>query len=605
MTQASHASCIALAIALVTGFARSQSTERVSLGSVRVQGDGCSGPLSLSADARFVAIGSQATNFTAGDVPLTWDVFIRDRHTGVTECISLDPSGLPGNGDSWDPTISADGRYVAFWSYATNLLASDTNGKVDVFVHDRVNGTVQIASLSFSGAQGNDDSLSPAISADGSCVAFTSRASNLVTGDTNGVLDIFVRDLVAGTTERVSVATGGAQANDDSFNPSISGDGRFVAFTSLATNLIAGDSNGVVDVFVRDRLNGTTVRVSVSSSGAEGNSYSYGTFLLSTEEPVNQLSADGRFVVFESEATNLVAGDTNGSKDIFVHDLLTGTTERASVDSAGVQGNGDSMAPAISADGLTVGFLSQASNLVTGDANAFADVFVHDRVTGTTERVNVDSHGAEADDSSGGVVLSGDGSVVCFGSIATNLVADDTNMTCDTFLRFRAASAPAQTLCLGDGSSGNCPCANNGAIGRGCQNSASTGGALLNWDGNASLFTDTFTLHSAGQIPGALSIFLQGNQVIGPVFYGDGLRCVGGALLRMYVRNAPPGGAASAPIGLELSISARSGALGDVISPGQTRCYQTYYRDSVTTFCPSPQGDVWNSSAGLSVTWGQ
>src|SRR5689334_1880071 len=239
MTHASQAVQFALAISLLPGLAQSQSTERVSLGSARVQSDGGCGSMSLSADARFVALSSVATNFTAGDVFMTSDLFVRDRHTGLTQCITLDSGGMPASGESYDPMMSADGRCVAFYSQATNLLAGDTTGKVDVFVRDLVNGTLQIASLSSTGAQGDSDSATPAVSADGNIVAFASRATNLVAGDTNGGFDVFVRDLAAGTTERVSVSTGGVQGNDWSFNPSISGDGRFVAFTSFGSNLVA------------------------------------------------------------------------------------------------------------------------------------------------------------------------------------------------------------------------------------------------------------------------------------------------------------------------------------------------------------------------------
>jgi len=343
----------------------------------------------------------------------------------------------------------------------------------------------------------------------------------------------------------------------------------------------------------------------VSSAGVQGNFSSGGFGGGSTGTPVNQLSADGRFVVFESAATNLVAGDTGGFTDVFVHDILSGVTERVSVDSAGVEGNEVSITPSISADGRFVGFLSNASNLVAGDTNTNYDVFVHDRLFGTTERMSVDSRGVQANDNSGGVVLSPNGRLVGFSSVATNLVSGDTNGRSDTLLRYRGGPPPAQAFCFGDGSSGNCPCANNGASGRGCQNSSSTGGAQLTCEGNPSLLADSLSLRSTGQTPVVMSIFLQGNSAIGAVFYGDGLRCLGGTLLRLFVRSAPPGGAASAPLGLEPSISMRSAALGDVIGVGETRCYQAYYRDPVISFCPGPQGDSWNISSGLAIVWGQ
>jgi hypothetical protein len=200
-------------------------------------------------------------------------------------------------------------------------------------------------------------------------VAFESYAGNLVENDTNGTLDIFVHDRLTGITERVSVDSSGMQGNSTSQNASLSADGRYVAFESYAGNLIATDTNGAIDVFVHDRLTGITERASVDSSGMEGNSSSRNA----------SLSADGRYVAFESYAGNLVATDTNGAIDVFVHDRLTGITERVSVDSSGMQGNSSSQNVSLSADGQYVGFVSYASNLVSADINGYADVFVHKR----------------------------------------------------------------------------------------------------------------------------------------------------------------------------------------------------------------------------------
>jgi len=208
--------------------------------------------------------------------------------------------------------ISADGRYVAFSSSATNLVAGDTMG--GVFVRDRVKGTTTRVSVSTQGAPAFG--AEPAISADGRYVAFGSGASNLVAGDTNGIVDVFVRDRVAGTTTRVNISTRGAQTAhtdpdtmlEDSELPTISADGRYVAFLSGAGNLVDCDTNGIVDVFVRDRVRGTTTRVSVATRGAQANQRS--------SEPA--ISANGRYVAFSSDASNLVRGDTNGSSDVFV-----------------------------------------------------------------------------------------------------------------------------------------------------------------------------------------------------------------------------------------------------------------------------------------------
>jgi Tol biopolymer transport system component len=239
------------------------------------------------------------------------------------------------------------------------LVAGDNHGIPDVFVHDRQTGATERVSLDSTGTQANGWSTYSAISADGRSVAFRSSASNLVVDDTNDLDDIFVHDRQTGATERVSVDSTGAQANDYSLVPAISADGRYVAFASFASNLVAGDNNGILDVFVNDRQTGATERVSVDSTGAQANGWSDYT----------AISADGRYVAFGSIANNLVAGDTNGPIDIFVHDRQTRATERVSVDSTGAQANDYSVDPAISADGRSVAFGSIASNLVAGDTN--------------------------------------------------------------------------------------------------------------------------------------------------------------------------------------------------------------------------------------------
>ncbi|MDI6844046.1 MAG: Ig-like domain-containing protein [Anaerosomatales bacterium] len=346
--------------------------------------------------------------------------------------ISVSSSGDQGNGGSYDPSISADGRYAAFCSDASNLVAGDTNGKLDVFVRDLATGTTTRVSVSSSGEEGNDYSNTPSISADGRYVTFYSFASNLVSDDTNSVHDVFVRDLASGETTRVSVSSSGVQGNSYSYDPSISADGRYVAFYSHARNLVPDDTNGADDIFVRDLATGTTTRVSVSSSGEEGNGDSY--------DPC--ISADGRYVAFYSSASNLVAGDTNGKQDIFVRDLATGTTTRVSVSSSGEEGNGDSYDPCISADGRYAAFHSYASNLVAGDTNGTVDIFVRDLATGTTTRANVSSSRQEANGLSYHASISADGRYVAFYSAASNLVPGDTNWFYDVFVRDLANDAP-------------------------------------------------------------------------------------------------------------------------------------------------------------------
>src|SRR4028118_1482524 len=260
--------------------------------------------------------------------------------------VSVDSAGNLGNDRSSFPSISTDGRFVAFASDASNIVPGDTNNRSDIFVRDTLTNTTTRVSLDSAGNQGNRDSSFPSISADGRFVAFASDASNIVPGDTNNRSDIFVRDTLTNTTTRVSLDSAGNQGNRDSSFPSISADGRFVAFASDASNIVPGDTNNRSDIFVRDRLTNTTTRVSVDSAGNQGN----------RDSNYPSISADGRFVAFESDASNIVPGDTNNSHDIFVRDTLTNTTTRVSVDSADNQGNGYSNTPSISADGRFVAF---------------------------------------------------------------------------------------------------------------------------------------------------------------------------------------------------------------------------------------------------------
>ena len=310
----------------------------------------------------------------------------------VTERVSISSSGVQGNGDQsgWT-SISTNGRYVTFSSAASNLVPGDTNGVLDVFVHDRDpdqngilgegNGITTRVSVSSSGVPGNGDSRNPVISTDGRYVAFPSRASNLVAGDANGASDVFVHDRVTGITSRVSVSSSGVEGNSDSFRPvlGLDTDARHVVFRSFANNLVAGDTNGAWDVFVHDRVTGMTTRVSVNSGGIEGNGDSFKA----------TISADGRHVAFPSDSTNLIPVDINGVRDIFVHDRDpdgngtfdegNGVTVAVSVGVEGEQGVDSSRNPAFSADGRYVAFASPATNLVLGDTNGMPDAFVHDR----------------------------------------------------------------------------------------------------------------------------------------------------------------------------------------------------------------------------------
>lgn len=406
---------------------------RISLSSAGDQAnDGSSDP-ALSATGDIVAFSSAATNLVPGDTNLSSEIFVRNVATNVTTRVSVGPGGAQGFGSTFSPAISADGRLVAFDGTDSGLVANDTNFHRDIFIHDRQTGVTTRISLSAAGDQANGDSFDASISADGRFVAFQSAANNLVAGDTNGFNDIFVVDRQTSTVSRVSVDSSGGQSNGDSgtgFGPRISADGRFVAFNSGATNLVAGDTNGRADIFVHDRQSGATTRVSVDSAGVQGNGQS-------GKGAKPSISANGRFVVFESVATNLVAGDTNNFQDVFLHDQQTATTTRISVSSASAQANHASSFSSISDDGKFVVFDSIASNLVAGDNNGTWDVFVRDVAAGTTRRVSRALDGSEANGSNGGGTISPNGRFIVFASSATNLVAGDTNGQNDVFLTTR------------------------------------------------------------------------------------------------------------------------------------------------------------------------
>ena len=379
----------------------------------------------LSADGRYVVFHSYRPSLVRNDRNGVADVFLRDLERGETHLVSATFDGSTANAYAADASISADGRHVAFFSPASDLVSGDRNGSGDIFVWNRATGVRELASVGSSGAQANDESLESAISADGRYVAFTSFASNLARNDTNGWSDVFLRDRQAGYTERVSVASDGHQADGNSWQPCVSADGRFVAFYSTASNLVPDDQGDMQDVFVRDRQTRQTRRISETADGTAANGYSV--------QPA--LSGNGRYVAFVSDADNLAPGDTNGRIDVFVRDLETGAVERVSVSSSGTQGNGGSYEPALSADGRYVVFESFASNLVPGDTNRSDDVFVHDRETHTTSRVSSGVSGVQADDANSTPSVSADGRYVAFRSDASNLAPNDGNRSSDVYVK--------------------------------------------------------------------------------------------------------------------------------------------------------------------------
>ena len=336
-------------------------------------------------------------------------------------------SRISSAGVSSEPEISANARFIVFQSDADNLVAVDTNNEQDIFVYDQITDTTSNISLSSAGTQGNDVSENPDISGDGNFIVFASLASNLDASDTNLSKDIFIHDQSGATTTKISRANDSSEADDDSSNPAVSADGRYVVFESAATNLVGGDNNGNTDIFLYDSNSGLINLITANGDG-------------SSTTP--DISADSRYVAFESSATNLVTGllDDNGANDIFVYEIATGITTLVSTDSISNLADNDSFRPAISADGRYIAFDSLASNLVSTDTNSFSDVFVHDRLLNETTRISVDSFSTEANGSSINAAISANGDFVSFESTADDLVPSDSNNATDIFVRNRLVS---------------------------------------------------------------------------------------------------------------------------------------------------------------------
>ena len=394
-------------------------TARVSLDNKgRQSPDGQNFAPSISADGRWVAFDSEADSFVPGDTNQHTDIFVRDTRTGRTTRLSVNSAGVQANADSFTPAISGDGRWVAFVSDATNLVPHDTNGGTDVFLHDRRSGRTILLNVALDGreTEGGD---SPAVSRDGRWVVYNAAKPLRSIGTDEDLDGTFLYDTRTGKRARIPYIGGE--------DMSLSGTGRYVAFSSDVRDLVPHDGNRKYDCFVYDRTTRRIRLVSTDSRGRQGNGESTG--------PV--ISADGRYVAFASSATNLVAGDTNHADDVFVKDLRTGRTTRASLTSAGRQADQGSGGPVFSADGRYLAFLSQAD--ITGrtllDPTVY-DVYLRDRRAGTVVRVNVSPGGVGADgETTSYPAISADGRHVAFSSRASNLVAGDTNGLDDIFVR--------------------------------------------------------------------------------------------------------------------------------------------------------------------------
>lgn len=504
-------------MALLAPALHAQSTVRVG---VRADGSqptyGSSGG-SLSSDGRYVVLEGD-DELTPGDVNLQPDVLLRDRWTGINRVVSVSTAGVQGDARSYSPRITGNARWVVFGSQASTLTPQPNVGQGMIFVRDLQLGTTTAASFDVTGASGPDSYCTWAsISDDGRYVVFETDATNLVPGDTNACTDVFLRDMQLGITERLSVSAGGVQGNFWSGYAAISGDGLYISFTSAANTLVPGDTNGTSDIFVLDRVAGTTSRV-MAPGGFQVNDY--------CEE--SSLSSNGRFLAFTSDATNIVPGNTGTFRDVFRLDRLTGSFLRLNVDALGVEADDHCYELTISDSGRFVGWISPATNLVPGDTNGADDIFVRDCVAGSTVRASVSSSAAEG---SGGIYaygtfLSGDGRFVGFETELDNLVPGDTNGSYDVFVRdLQSASAPVVAYCVAKLNS------------LGCLPAVSSTG-----EPHVAGSDDGFFL-SASQVRNRKPGLLVWSNTSASTPFGGGTLCIGGTIVRATL--ASSGGSSS------------------------------------------------------------
>jgi len=444
------ASCLIVGLAIATGSttALAQTLARASVSSSGLESTATGGFIdgsfypSVSDDGRYVVFQSNTSNLIDGEPVVGTHIYLRDRVLGQTTLISRNPFAVPASGVSELPKISADGSTVVYQSSSTDLVDGDTNASIDVFVWDRATGVTSRASTdSFSIEANNNssDTYGPAISANGRYVAFTSTASNLITLPGGGAnrAHIYRHDNLTGETIRISLASGAASAPGTllSTTPSISGDGNKVAFRSAASNLVTGDTNGISDAFVRTVSNGTTIRASLTSAGAQITS---GT----VAEP--SISRDGGSVVFTH--TGNLTGAATTQPNVYLRQITAGTTSRISTQVVAAP-TGGCYTPIFSGDGNFIAFSSWDSGRIIGDTNGSEDIFIFNRAAATTRRISLTLDGTQANLDSFSPALNFDGTVIAFDSIASNLVAADTNEISDIFV---FDNTPVIPTCLAD-----------------------------------------------------------------------------------------------------------------------------------------------------------
>ncbi len=482
-------------------------TSRVSVDEVGAEADGSSDGAQFSPDGTKMLFHSDASNLVAGDTNGSTDVFIKDLLTGEVTRISTD--ALDGEADnfSWQAKFSPDGTKVLFISWASDLVAGDTNGVGDVFIKDLVTGDITRVNTDALGGEANSQTYGASFSPDGTKVVFATSASNLVAGDTNGTADVFIKDLTTGAVTRISTDAADGQSNANSLNPVFSPDGTKVAFASSSSDLVAGDTNGVYDIFSKDLTTGAIERVSVDALGGAANGQS--------DEVA--FSPDGTKIAFASNATNLVAGDTNGARDIFIKDLTTGVVTLVSADGLGRLADGDSYNAVFSPDGTRIIFHSDAGNLTPGDNNGGNDIFIKDLVTGEVTRISRTLAGGSTTDASHSAVFSPDGTRVAFTSYDGAIIDGDTNGVEDVFVVDAVFGPPelaglAASVTFGENLVNATPQLLDAVVDFTDADGDFDGGTLVV---SGLLAEDTVGVNSEGSDPGEISI-----DGMGQIFYG-------------------------------------------------------------------------------------
>ena len=419
------------------------SMEGISTGSqaAPVVGNGASNQPAVSSDGRFVAFSSSASNLVANDTNNHADIFVYDRTQKVVERVSVDSNGAEGNNDSSHPSISSDGRYVAFQSQASNLVPSDTNGQAnsaqgqDIFVYDRQAHTMERVSLTDGGGEADQASENPSISGDGNFVAFDSPASNLVSGFVHGPVNVYITNRGLHTIQGVTVPISDPAAIRSTLNPVFARDGSALVFELAVTRLaFTPPAYSYRDIYVFDLASRTLTRVSGTSAGLAANG---------SQSSSPSISDDGQKIAFQSNLKNLNFYDLNNALDVFVFDRSTGKTRLVSVDQTGQNlGSQDATSPAISGDGQHVAFQTHSDNLVTPPTDGGQHIFMKDLSSDAVHVLSLNASNTLADQPSELPALSADGLVVAFESLAANLNPGDNNAATDIFVSTRPAAAP-------------------------------------------------------------------------------------------------------------------------------------------------------------------